>query len=83
MIRERLDQCMSRKPLDKPTDHKGGPETDVLKLELTGECVQSIVDALENARAELKLKAGSSQSNLGTLIKSWEEYAQWLTEPPA
>ena len=82
-LREYLAQCTSLEPLEKPSDHKGGPETDVLKLELTSECVQSIVAALEDARANLKLEQGSSQSNLGTLIKSWEEYEQWLSDHEA
>ena len=78
--RERLDRCKLQEPLEKPSDHKGGPETDVIRLDLSGECVRSIVAALVDAHVKLKLEEGSSQTNLGTLIKSWEEYQLWLSE---
>ena len=80
---ELLEGCKSLTPLEKPIDHKGGPETDVLRLELNGEYAHAIVEALDNARAKQKLEEGSSQPNLGTLIKSWEEYEQWLGERSA
>ncbi|MCY4093969.1 MAG: hypothetical protein OXG05_02445 [Gammaproteobacteria bacterium] len=79
-LREQLERCNTQEPLEKPSDHKGGPETDVLRLDLSVECVRSIVDALDVAQVEMKLEQGSSQANLGTLIKSWEEYEQWLIE---
>ena len=75
-----LERCQAQRPLTKPADHKGGPETDVLRLELSGECVREIIEALETGRVEGKLTAGSSQPNLGTLIKRWEEYEQWLCD---
>lgn len=80
---DQLERSKTLDPLEKPMDHKGGPETDVLRLKLSGECVHSIVDALQTARAEHKLEDGSSQPNLGTLIKSWEEYEQWLSDSSA
>ena len=80
MLREELELCKSQQPLEKPTDHKGGPETDVLRLELTRERVQSIISALDLSIAKVKLEQGSPQPNLGTLIKSWEEYEDWLAE---
>ena len=77
---EQLERCKSEVVLEKPPDHKGGPETDVIRLELSDECVRAIVEALQNARAQAKLSDGSSQPNLGALIKSWEEYEQWLRD---
>lgn len=79
-LHDRLKHCTLREPLEKPSDHKGGPETDVLRLELSRECVQSIIEALQDVRAHAKIEKGSSQPNLGTLIKSWEEYEEWLNE---
>ena len=77
---DQLERCKSRDALEKPSDHKGGPETDVLRLELSVESVRSVVEALHQVRAQAKLTEGSSQPNLGTLIKSWEEYEQWLRD---
>lgn len=77
---DRLEQCKSQQALEKPTDHKGGPETDVIRLELSGECVHTIIEALQEARVQVKLNKGSAQPNLGTLIKSWEEYQKWLSD---
>lgn len=79
-ILDQLKRCKSRDALEKPPDHKGGPETDVIRLELSVESVRSVVEALQKARVQAKLTEGSSQPNLGTLIKSWEEYEQWLRD---
>ena len=79
-LHERLKHCTFQEPLEKPSDHKGGPETDVLRLELSKVCVRSIIEALQDVRAQIKIEKGSSQPNLGTLIKSWEEYEQWLND---
>ena len=77
----RLLECYQAKAvLEKPPDHKGGAETDIIKLDLSDHCVRSIVEALQYARAHAKLSDGSSQPNLGTLIKSWEEYELWLRD---
>lgn len=65
-------------PLEKPVDHKGGPETDVFKIQLSQEDIATILADLENARARLKLEQGSSQPNLGPLIALWQEHADWL-----
>lgn len=81
-LREHVERYKCQQPLEKPADHKGGRETDVLKLELSLECARSIVASLQDARAKLKLEEGSSQPNLGTLIKSWEEYEQALRDGP-
>ena len=77
-VLDQLEHCKSQQALEKPADHKGGPETDVIRLELTGECVLTIIEALQAAHVQVKLNEGSAQPNLGTLIKSWEEYLEWL-----
>lgn len=75
-----LEHCKSQAALEKPPDHKGGPETDVIRIELSSDCVHAIIEALQESRVETKLAKGSSQPNLGPLIKSWEEYEQWLRD---
>ena len=77
---EQLESYKSKEVLEKPPDHKGGPETDVIRLDLNVKEVRSIVEALQHARVQAKLLDGSSQPNLGTLIKSWEEYELWLRD---
>ncbi len=67
-----------RQPLEKPRDHKGGAETDVFELELNVESVRTIISLLKTAQDKTILQAGSLQPNLNALLKSWEEYADWL-----
>ena len=76
-LRELLSKHTAKQPLEKPVDHKGGPETDILRVDLDLDSVQSIVDALSNARAQEKIETGSFQRNLNGIINSWEEYVDW------
>ena len=79
-IAARLRQFTHAIPLQKPSDHKGGEETDVFKIQLDSADTTNILAELETARVQLKLEQGSSQPNLRPLIARWQEYADWLQE---
>ena len=75
-----LIECARIQPLEKPADHKGGSETDVLRLDLDNATVRSIIDSLVDEAIKAKLEEGSAQPNFNPLIRSWEEYGEWLKE---
>lgn len=79
-VQSRLEACLDTTPLEKPSDHKGGSETDVFRIELDVETVNLITISLIKFAVKAKLNQGSSQPNLRPLILSWMEYADWLKD---
>ena len=79
-LRECLEHYADQRPLEKPEDHKGGPETDVFELKLDVNSVIAITVALRSASTQAALAGSAKAKQLTTLGKSWEEYAQWLQE---
>ena len=71
---------MQTEPLQKPPDHKGNELTDVLRVDLSKANVLAIIEELEQARAQGKLHDGATERNLNGLIRSWEEYVDWLAK---
>ena len=67
-------------PLEKPSDHKGGPETDVLKVELSIGIVEQVLNKLRQLASSTDGTIQNAPFKLDPLIKSWEELHDWLEE---
>lgn len=62
-------------PLAKPPGHRGGAETDMLRLELDSATAQAILAVVEQAAAQGAQTSGTQGRGLGGFAEAWREYA--------
>lgn len=67
-------------PLAKPPGHRGGAETDMLRLELDGATVQAIVAVVEQAVAQGKRTSGTQDRGLGGFVEAWRECGEFVNQ---
>ena len=56
------------KPVQKPPEHQGGPETDIFLVTLARADIEKVVDILFGMEASA---VGSEASTISTLVDSW------------
>ena len=73
--RELVRRALAGPALAKPSDHKGGAETDMFQLELCVELRRRIVVAVEAAKREGRTTYDGG--GLGGFVEAWVEYRDW------
>lgn len=76
--REALARVLSASPIDKPTDHGGGPETDCFALDVDAAVAHEVIDALEHR--VIPASAPREGGRLRHLVIVWKEFLA-LVEP--
>ena len=66
-VAEHLLAATAGKPLPKPEGHKGGPDTDMFELHVTGEVAAAVLAAVERAYA-------SGNQRMRGFVAAWREY---------
>lgn len=74
----RLRAAVDGPPLEKPADHRGGPETDMFPMSLTLDEVQRLCRAVEAAAAAGRETSATRGRGLGGFVETWREYARFL-----
>jgi hypothetical protein len=72
-IARKIVSTMNGRPLEKPADHRGGPETDYFRVELDDAAVRRVIAAFA---ARIENSAGRERRRLAHLCKVWEEYLE-------
>ena len=75
-----LAAALARSPLPKPADHKGGPATDMLVLQLTGQRRREVLEAVRCAVSAGRTTSAPRDRGLGGFVESWQEYANFDDE---
>ncbi len=63
-------------PLPKPTDHRGGTDTDMFEVTLCAEDIRSVRRAVERAAAAGITTPRTSARGLGGFAEAWRELEQ-------
>jgi len=79
VLAERLARLARATPIDKPTDHRGGPETDFFQVDLTVTEAGEILDAVTRAAEHDERTSGTRGRGLGGFREAWGEYLDWQT----
>ena len=74
----RLDRIMSQVPIEKPLDHRGGVETDMLVVSLELETLDQIRAAVARAVSSGQRTEATRSRGLGGFIEAWDEYRRML-----
>ena len=76
-----LASALQSVPLPKPADHRGGPPTDMFRLELTLEDARSVASLVVKAADAGRVTSGTSERGLGGFAEAWEELVRHLRQP--
>jgi hypothetical protein len=76
-----LASTLHAPPLAKPADHRGGPATDMFRLELTLEDARSVTALVVRAAAYGRTTSGTAGRGLGGFAEAWQELTQYLGRP--
>lgn len=68
-------------PLPKPTDHRGGTDTDMFEVALCAADVRSVRRAVERAVAAGTTTPRTSARGLGGFVEAWRELEQAGAQP--
>jgi hypothetical protein len=74
-----LRSTLRGKPLDKPSDHRGGAATDMFVLTLSLDDARAIGAAVQTALASGQTTSGTRARGLGGFAEAWDEYRRHLT----
>ena len=74
-LRKTLADVTRRAPLDKPADHRGGPETDYFQVDVAMHHALLVVHQIGIAVSESE---GRQQRRLNHLRVVWGEYADFV-----
>jgi hypothetical protein len=72
-----LRSALAGAVLEKPADHRGGPETDMIELDLDAAAARRIADRVAGLAADPTLRLPGGRG-LGGLPEAWGECADWL-----
>jgi len=75
-IVRKIVSTMDGRPLEKPADHRGGPETDYFRIELDEATVHHVIAAFD---VRIGNAEGRERRRLTRLSKVWEEYLESIT----
>ena len=75
-----LEQTLGGEPLSKPTDHRGGPLTDMFRLSLAATDAAAVLDAVTRASAAGRRTTATAGRGLGGFVEAWSELAHYLVE---
>jgi hypothetical protein len=73
-LRINIDQILSNSPIEKPTEHSGGPDTDYFFVNLSDDDIIQIVETLGDAEVGAVAENGSTTqlaSSYATLLDTW------------
>jgi len=70
-----LGRAFARPPLEKPTDHRGGAQTDMFVLSLTVRETNEIVSAIDAAIDDGRTTRATHVRGLGGFREAWRDYA--------
>ncbi|MEQ8859598.1 MAG: hypothetical protein RIC56_13210 [Pseudomonadales bacterium] len=74
----RLRAALQTAPLAKPDDHRGGPPTDMFRLQLSSAQATALRARVERARAAGARTSATGERGLGGFVEAWREYEQFL-----
>jgi hypothetical protein len=79
-----LAAVLRASPLPKPADHRGGPATDMFRLDLTLEDAGAVAALVLRAAAAGRTTTGTAGRGLGGFAEAWHELAEHLRQrtPP-
>ena len=80
VVAARLRQTLSRQPLAKPLDHRGGVETDMFRVRLSLAEARVVLAAVEAAVVRGAATSGTRGRGLGGFVEAWREYLQHLEQ---
>jgi acetyl-CoA carboxylase biotin carboxyl carrier protein len=78
----RLEQFMSQVPIEKPLDHRGNAETDMLVVSLELEELDAIRAAVAHAVSSGRRTEATRSRGLGGFVEAWDEYRRMLLRSP-
>lgn len=73
-----LTAVLQGPPLPKPVDHRGGPHTDMFRLDLTVEDAGTVAALVVRAAAAGRTTTGTQGRGLGGFAEAWQELVQHL-----
>jgi hypothetical protein len=75
-----------RELIPKPRRHRGGPDTDFFRIDLSLQLVTELIDGLLDAEAAAGFQEGATipdASHRASLVDRWVRYRRWLEERAA
>tara|TARA_A100001037_G_C14880417_1_gene513694 strand:- start:90 stop:365 length:276 start_codon:yes stop_codon:yes gene_type:complete len=78
LLNETLVQVFRQSPLEKPTDHKGGSETDMFQIEISLSLCFRVIRAIDLAMQSGWVTTGRVNRDLSGFSEAWHEYLRWL-----
>lgn len=78
-----LRQTLISRPLDKPSDHRGGPATDMFVLRLEHRHAAAVYRRVQHATDTGQRTAATSERGLGGFAAAWRDYVGFLANEVA
>ena len=78
-LASRLSAFQDNSPLDKPDDHRGPSDSDMLQLALSADECRQILEVVTECAEFGRTTPETSKRGLGGFVEAWAEYSESLS----